>query len=192
EAVKAKERLDFLNGQLSDLAHTEANLRSSLSEVETRIKKTFEETYRSVESHFRTLADVLFAGAIGNLRRITGENGQTEGIEVEFILPGRKLKTLHALSGGEKTLAALALLFAFFKTKSSPFCVLDEVDAALDDSNIERFTRLLRNEAEQTQFVVITHNKETMRWCDALYGITLDTTGTSRVVSVKLDGVENS
>jgi chromosome segregation protein len=192
EAVKAKERLDFLNGQLSDLAQTEANLRSSLSEVETRIKKTFEETYRSVESHFRTLADVLFAGAIGNLRRITGENGQTEGIEVEFILPGRKLKTLHALSGGEKTLAALALLFAFFKTKSSPFCVLDEVDAALDDSNIERFTRLLRNEAEQTQFVVITHNKETMRWCDALYGITLDTTGTSRVVSVKLDGVENS
>ncbi|HNY62042.1 MAG TPA: AAA family ATPase [Caldisericia bacterium] len=192
EAIKAKERVDFLNGQLSDLAQTEANLRSSLSEVETRIKKTFEETYRSVESHFRTLADVLFAGAIGNLRRITGENGQIEGIEVEFILPGRKLKTLHALSGGEKTLAALALLFAFFKTKSSPFCVLDEVDAALDDSNIERFTRLLRNEAEQTQFVVITHNKETMRWCDALYGITLDTTGTSRVVSVKLDGVENS
>ncbi len=191
ESKTAKERLDFLSGQLNDLAQTEANLRSALSEVEVRIKQTFEEVYRSVETNFRTLAGVLFEGAGGNLRRLMDEKGETVGVEVEFLLPGRRLKGLHALSGGEKTLAALALLFAFFKTKSSPFCVLDEVDAALDDSNIERFTRLLKSEAEDTQFVVITHNKETMRWCDALYGITLDGSGTSRVVSVRLDDTEN-
>lgn len=187
ESKSAKERLDFLNGQLHDLAQAEANLRSALNEVEQRIKNTFEEVYRSVESHFRRLADVLFPGAEGNLRRVRDEANETIGVEVEFNLPGRRLKGLHSLSGGEKTLAALALLFAFFKTKSSPFCVLDEVDAALDDSNVERFTRLLQSEAGDTQFVIITHNKETMRWCDALYGITLDASGTSRVVSVKLD-----
>jgi len=187
ESKSAKERLDFLNGQLHDLAQAEANLRSALNEVEQRIKNTFEEVYRSVESHFRRLADVLFPGAEGNLKRVRDEANETIGVEVEFNLPGRRLKGLHSLSGGEKTLAALALLFAFFKTKSSPFCVLDEVDAALDDSNVERFTRLLQSEAGDTQFVIITHNKETMRWCDALYGITLDASGTSRVVSVKLD-----
>jgi|GEM_PF-666478 len=187
EAKEAKTRLDFLNGQLQDLVQSDVNLRSALSEVETKIKQTFEEVYRSVESHFRRLADLLFEGAIGNLRRVQDDHNETVGIEVEFILPGRRIKSLHALSGGEKTLAAMALLFAFFKTKSSPFCILDEVDAALDDSNIERFTRLLSSEAADTQFVIITHNKETMRWCDALYGITLDSTGTSRVVSVRLD-----
>jgi chromosome segregation protein len=187
DATSAQERLNFMKGQLEDIAQSEANLKSALAEVEIRIKNTFEELYRSVEQHFRRLADVLFPGAVGNLKRMYSETGETEGVEVEFMLPGRRVKGLHALSGGEKTLGALALLFAFFKTRSSPFCILDEVDAALDDNNIERFTRLLDTEAHETQFVIITHNKETMRNCDALYGITLDATGTSKVVSVKLD-----
>ena len=187
DATSAEERLNFMKGQLEDLAQAEANLKSALAEVEVRIKNSFEELYHSVEQHFRRLADVLFPGAVGNLKRMYSESGETEGVEVEFMLPGRRVKGLHALSGGEKTLGALALLFAFFKTRSSPFCILDEVDAALDDNNIDRFTRLLDSEAHETQFVIITHNKETMRNCDALYGITLDTTGTSKVVSVKLD-----
>jgi chromosome segregation protein len=187
DAMSAKERMNFMQGQLEDIAQSEANLKAALSEVEVRIKNTFEELYRSVEQHFRRLADVLFPGAVGNLKRMYSENGETEGVEVEFMLPGRRIKGLHALSGGEKTLGAMALLFAFFKTRSSPFCILDEVDAALDDNNIDRFTRLLDSEAHETQFVIITHNKETMRNCDALYGITLDTSGTSKAISVKLD-----
>lgn len=187
DAKSAQERLNFMKGQLEDLAQSEANLKSSLAEVEVRIRNSFEELYRSVEQHFRRLADILFPGAVGNLKRMYAESGETEGVEVEFMLPGRRLKGLHSLSGGEKTLGALALLFAFFKTRSSPFCILDEVDAALDDNNIDRFTRLLDSEAHETQFVIITHNKETMRNCDALYGITLDSSGTSKVVSVKLD-----
>lgn len=187
DAHTAKERMNFMQGQLEDIAQSEANLKAALSEVEARIKNTFEELYRSVEQHFRRLADVLFPGAVGNLKRMYSENGETEGVEVEFMLPGRRIKGLHALSGGEKTLGAMALLFAFFKTRSSPFCILDEVDAALDDNNIDRFTRLLDSEAQGTQFVIITHNKETMRNCDALYGITLDSSGTSKVISVKLD-----
>lgn len=130
---------------------------------------------------------MLFSGAEGNLKRIKDDDGTTIGVHVEFMLPGRRMRSLQSLSGGEKTLGALALLFAFFRTKSSPFCILDEVDAALDDANVERFTNLLRTEAKDTQFVVITHNKETMKWCDALYGITLDSSGTSKVVGVKLD-----
>jgi len=187
EARKAEERLNFLDGQLSDLGQTEANLRSSLQEVEARINESFESVYRSVEKEFRRLADVLFSGAEGNLKRIKDDDGTTIGVHVEFMLPGRRMRSLQSLSGGEKTLGALALLFAFFRTKSSPFCILDEVDAALDDANVERFTNLLRTEAKDTQFVVITHNKETMKWCDALYGITLDSSGTSKVVGVKLD-----
>ncbi|MEZ4812019.1 MAG: AAA family ATPase [Caldisericia bacterium] len=187
EAKSASERLHFIEGQLHDLAQTEANLRTSLSELEAKIKENFETVYRSIEKEFRRLADVLFPEAVGNLKRVKDENDETIGVQVEFMLPGRRMKSLHALSGGEKTLGALALLFAFFRTKSSPFCVLDEVDAALDDNNVERFTRLLRTEAKDTQFVVITHNKETMRWCDTLYGITMDATGTSMVVGVQLD-----
>lgn len=187
DAMSAKDRMNFMQGQLEDIAQSEANLKAALTEVEARIKNTFEELYRSVEQHFRRLADVLFPGAVGNLKRMYSETGETEGVEVEFMLPGRRVKGLHALSGGEKTLGAMALLFAFFKTRSSPFCILDEVDAALDDNNIDRFTRLLDSEAHETQFVIITHNKETMRNCDALYGITLDASGTSKVISVKLD-----
>ncbi len=192
EAESARERLSFMEGQLSDLAQAEANLRVSLSEIETKIKDNFERVYRSVEREFTRLANILFPGAIGNLRRVKDEDGGIIGVQVEFILPGRRLKALQALSGGEKTLGALALLFAFFRTKSSPFCVLDEVDAALDDNNVERFTKLLRTEAVDTQFVIITHNKETMRWCDTLYGITLDASGTSTVVGVRLDEIEKS
>ncbi|MCK5744080.1 MAG: AAA family ATPase, partial [Caldisericia bacterium] len=187
EAETARERLNFIEGQLNDLAQTDANLRASLGELETRIRENFERVYQTIEKEFRRLADVLFPGAVGNLKRIRDENTETIGVQVEFMLPGRRMKNLHGLSGGEKTLGALALLFAFFRTKSSPFCVLDEVDAALDDNNVERFTKLLRTEAKDTQFVVITHNKETMRWCDTLYGITLDSSGTSMVVGVKLD-----
>ncbi len=187
EAETARERLNFIEGQLNDLAQTDANLRASLAELETKIRENFERVYQTIEKEFRRLADVLFPCAVGNLKRIRDENTETIGVQVEFMLPGRRMKNLHGLSGGEKTLGALALLFAFFRTKSSPFCVLDEVDAALDDNNVERFTKLLRTEAKDTQFVVITHNKETMRWCDTLYGITLDSSGTSMVVGVKLD-----
>jgi chromosome segregation protein len=151
--------------------------------VESR--KRFAEAFQAINANFRVMFQVLFGGGVGEMRLTDEENLAESGIDIVASPPGKKLQSVLLLSGGEKSLTAMALLMGIFQYTPSPFCILDEVDAPLDEPNIQRLTRLLQEMSQQTQFIVITHAKRTMEAAQALYGVTMQEPGVSKLVSVK-------
>jgi chromosome segregation protein len=189
ELEREKERLAELSGSREDLERSLQELEALRRELAETVERRFEETYAAVERHFAEVASTLFPGGEGRLRlTIAEEEGEEPGVEVELRPAGKKITRLSLLSGGEKALGALSFLFALFLARPCPFYLLDEVEAALDDTNIGRFIDLLRRYAGHAQFIVITHQKRTMEAADILYGVTMSGDGVSQVVSKRLRG----
>lgn len=192
EALAEKQR--FLIGQINDLLKAKDDLLAAISKINNATRENFRQTFTEVREHFRRLYGVLFEGGEADLILTNPEDILTTGVDIVAQPPGKKLQSITLLSGGEKTLTAVALLFAFFMVKPSPFCMLDEADAALDDANIERFVALLREFQNKTQFLIVSHNKRTMEAADVIYGVTMEEKGISQLISVdfrkKVGGTE--
>jgi chromosome segregation protein len=184
------ERLDFLRTQHDDVVASIKDLEKALRGMTRTAQERFQEAFEDINRHFSGIFSRLFEGGRAELRMVPPEEGEDDplelGVELMAQPRGKRLQAVTLMSGGEKALTGLALLFAIFYHRPSPFCVLDEVDAPLDDANIHRFIRVLRELCTQTQFVVITHNRKTMESADVLYGVTMEEPGLSRLVSVKL------
>ena len=184
------ERLDFLRTQHDDVVASIKDLEKALRGMTRTAQERFQEAFDDINRHFANIFSRLFEGGRAELRMVPPEEGEDDplelGVELMAQPRGKRLQAVTLMSGGEKALTGLALLFAIFYHRPSPFCVLDEVDAPLDDANIHRFLRVLRELCTQTQFVVITHNRKTMEAADVLYGVTMEEPGLSRLVSVKL------
>jgi chromosome segregation protein len=183
------QRYEFLTSQAADLTHSVASLRQAIVEINKTIKTLFDSTLATVNRHFDHYWRRLIGGGSAELRLVQPAEGEEEGepgVEMMLRIPGKRATILSLLSGGERALAALALLLALFAARPSPFCLLDEVDAPLDDANVERFVTLLEEMSQTAQFIVITHNKRTMEAADLLYGITMEEEGVSRVISVRM------
>ena len=184
------ERLDFLRTQHDDVVASIKDLEKALRGMTRTAQERFQEAFDDINRHFGNIFSRLFEGGRAELRMVPPEEGEDDplelGVELMAQPRGKRLQAVTLMSGGEKALTGLALLFAIFYHRPSPFCVLDEVDAPLDDANIHRFLRVLRELCTQTQFVVITHNRKTMEAADVLYGVTMEEPGLSRLVSVKL------
>jgi chromosome segregation protein len=184
EYEEAHQREEFLETQRTDLIDSIRDTQQAIAEIDNVSKKKFQEAYEAINIHFRELFKTLFGGGVGEMRLTDESNPGESGVDIVASPPGKRLQNVALLSGGEKSLTALALLMATFKYKPSPFCVLDEVDAALDESNIRRFRRLIQEMAGTTQFIVITHSKTTMEAAQSLYGVTMQEPGVSKLVSV--------
>jgi chromosome segregation protein len=180
------ERFRFLSEQKADLDGTLASLRDAIARINRTSRKRFRETFEAVSKRFAENFPRLFRGGRASLSLTETEDVLDAGIEIMAMPPGKRLQNVNLLSGGEKTLTALALLVAVFQVRPSPFFLLDEVDAALDDVNVERFNEIVRELAGESQFVVITHNKRTIQVADCLYGVTMEQKGISKLVSVHL------
>ncbi|MGB2868501.1 MAG: chromosome segregation protein SMC [Bacteroidota bacterium] len=188
EYKSEKERLDFVVAQRDDLQESEKTLVATIDEINTTAQKQFSATFELIRDNFIATFKGLFdEGDECDLRLEDGVDPLEARIEIIAKPRGKRPTSIDLLSGGEKTLTAIALLFAIYLVKPSPFCILDEVDAPLDDSNIDRFTRILRKFSDNTQFIVVTHNKRTMEATNALYGVTMEEEGISKLVSVKFD-----
>lgn len=187
EYLELKTRHDDLEGQRQDLDASVAAIRAAIAKMNKTCRERFRETYDRVNEAFRTAYPELVGGGEARLELTDEEDLLETGVEIYVRPPGKRLQTLSLLSGGEKAMTAIALLLALFTVKPSPFCVLDEVDAPLDEANGARFNDMLRQMAKMTQFIVITHNRKTMECADTLYGITMPTPGCSSLVSVKVD-----
>jgi chromosome segregation protein len=191
EFEEEKERLEFLEEQVQDLLDAETQLRETIAEINETATRRFNETFEKIRTNFKTVFNTLFQedDYCDLLIEQDVEDPLEAKIEIKANPRGKRPSSINQLSGGEKTLTAIALLFAIYLVKPSPFCVLDEVDAPLDDANIERFANMIRNFSEETQFIIITHNKKTMSKAEMMYGVTMPETGVSRLVGVKLDEV---
>jgi chromosome segregation protein len=161
-----------------------------IAELELLMEREFRKTFDAVAVKFREIFTRLFGGGEGRLVLSDPEDLSRSGVDIEARLPGRRTQGLSLLSGGERSLTAAALIFSLLKISPTPFCVLDEVDAMLDESNVARYRSLLRELSSETQFIVITHNRNTVQVADILYGITMDEDSTSQVLSLKLEEVE--
>ena len=180
------ERYEFMKTQHEDLVQAEVTLLNIIEELDTGMRRQFDEKFKEIRSEFDKVFRELFGGGHGNLELVDGEDILEAGIQIVSQPPGKKLQNMMQLSGGEKALTAIALLFAIQNLKPSPFCLLDEIEAALDDSNVDRFAGYLHKLTAHTQFIVITHRRGTMVAADRLYGITMQEKGVSTLVSVNL------
>jgi chromosome segregation protein len=187
EYAELKVRLETLETQSTDLQAAIASTRQLIAELNTMIATQFRTTFAALETAFDARFQQLFGGGFARLSLTDPEDLSATGIEIVARPPGKKPQALAMLSGGERALTAVALLFAMLEVRPVPFCVLDEVDAALDEANIGRFADALRSLAHQTQFIVITHNRGTIEAADALYGVTVGDDSVSRVISLRLD-----
>ncbi|MFA5261489.1 MAG: hypothetical protein WC450_09695, partial [Candidatus Omnitrophota bacterium] len=185
EFEELKQRFEFLTNQQSDLISAKHSLQQTIVKINRQTRQMFMDTFTKVSEEFRVYFRMLFGGGEAQLVLMDPENVLESGIEIIARPPGKKLQNISLLSGGEKTLTAIALIFGVFKVNPSPFCVLDEIDAALDESNVGRFSYLLKDFAQIAQFIVITHNKKTIASAKVMYGITMQETGVSKIVSVK-------
>jgi chromosome segregation protein len=194
EALEECERLAgrrvTLEGQLKDITEAEENLRATVRKINETSRKRFLETFEAVRENFQQIFRKLFGGGKADLQLEEGKDVLEAGVEVTARPPGKEARTLSLLSGGEKVLTTVSLLFAVFRAKPGPFCILDEVDAALDEHNVGRFVALVRDFLDRSQFLIVTHNKRTMKAADALYGVTMPEQGVSAPVSVRLGGPE--
>lgn len=181
------ERLELLAEQKEDLVESEENLQETIQEIDKEARKLFIETFDQIKINFEKLFAMFFEGGNGSLRLIGDPDPLDADIAIQAQPPGKKNNTLRMLSAGEKSLTAIALLFAIYQFKPSPYCILDEVDAPLDDVNIRKFTKVLEAFADDTQFIVVTHNKLTMEAANYLYGVTMEKKGISKLVSVKFE-----
>ncbi len=187
EYQEAQQRYDFLNTQRQDLIDSIRDTEKAIQDLDQESRRRFKEAFEGVNAHFREMFQTLFGGGQGEMRLTDESNLAESGIDIVASPPGKRLQNVLLLSGGEKSLTAMALLMAIFRYTPSPFCILDEVDAPLDEPNIQRLTRLLKEMSEETQFIVITHAKRTMEAAEALYGVTMQEPGVSKLVSVKFD-----
>ncbi len=188
EFAALEERYNFLATQLDDVKNARKDLLDVVAEVDARILQVFTEAYEDVEREFVGVFAKLFPGGEGRLVLTDPSDMLTTGIEVEARPPGKKVKRLSLLSGGEKSLTAVALLVAIFRARPSPFYVMDEVEAALDDTNLRRLIGLFEQLREKSQLIVITHQKPTMEIADALYGVSMRGDGITQVISQRLRG----
>ncbi|HEY6058264.1 MAG TPA: hypothetical protein VIV06_09530, partial [Candidatus Limnocylindrales bacterium] len=179
-------RVESLRTQSDDLTRARVAMAALIQRLDEVLRVRFAETFERVDEEFNRLFVRLFAGGRARLLLVDGEPGTEPGIEIEAQLPGKKMRSLSALSGGERVLVALSLIFAMLRVHPSPFCIFDEVEAALDDANTKKFTTLLRELAERTQVLIITHNKGTMEASDVLYGVTMELPGVSKIISMRL------
>lgn len=190
EYEQVMERYTFLEEQRNDLVEAQTTLNEAICEMDSEMTSRFKSTFEGIRTHFHTAFRELFGGGRADLVLVDPANLLETGIEIVAQPPGKKLQSLSLLSGGERALVAIALLFAILKTRPVPFCVLDEVEAALDEANVARYAAYLRKLSSDTQFIVITHRKGTMEGADVLYGITMQELGISKLVSVKLEQYE--
>ena len=187
EYAELKQRYDFLKGQSDDLNSAKTDLIKTIDEINQTSMNQFQITFEQIKKNFIYTFQTLFGGGIANLELIVTDDILESGIEITAQPPGTKLKGITLLSGGQKTLTAVALLFALYMVKPSPFCLLDELDAPLDESNIGRFTNLLGKFVDNSQFIIITHNKRTVSAAQAIYGVTMEERGVSKTVSMKFN-----
>lgn len=180
------ERNAFLRTQMADLDGAKKDLKSAINKINQTTRENFKYTFEQVRMHFKNIYQTLFRGGECDLVLTQPENLLETGIEIYAQPPGKKLLNITSMSGGEKTLTAMSLLFAFFTHNPSPFCIMDEADAALDEANVERYVNLIKEFSKTTQFIVVTHNKRTMEAARMLYGITMEESGVSKVMSVNL------
>ncbi len=183
---EVSERYEFMKTQHDDLIQAEETLLGIIDELDTGMRRQFEEKFKAIRQEFDKVFKELFGGGHGTLELMADEDILEAGIQIISQPPGKKLQNMMQLSGGEKALTAIALLFAIQNLKPSPFCLLDEIEAALDDSNVDRFAGYLHKLTKNTQFIVITHRRGTMVASDRLYGITMQEKGVSTLVSVNL------
>jgi chromosome segregation protein len=186
EHKELKERYDFLSTQQQDLVDAKESLHKAINKINRTTRKMFIETFDAIKVAFKEYFKLLFGGGTAELFLMDQSDILESGIEIIVRPPGKKLQSISLLSGGEKALTSVALLFALFKVRPTPFCILDEIDAPLDEANIDRFSRMLEEFIHSTQFIVITHNKKTISASDVMYGITMEKSGISKIVSVKL------
>jgi chromosome segregation protein len=186
--IKTKERYEFMNAQQQDMEKSRDKLRKVINEMISIMKNQFMEQFKIINKNFNIVFKELFDGGRAKLRLTDEDNILESGIEIEAQPPGKRLQNMLLLSGGERAFTAIALLFAILKLKPVPFCVLDEIEAALDDANVYRFIEYLRNYSEKTQFIMVTHRKGTMEGSDMLYGVTMEEHGISKIVSMKMEG----
>jgi chromosome segregation protein len=187
EYTEVKERFDFLHTQVQDLQKAEVQLREVIAELDAMMREAFQQTFHAVAEEFPKIFTRLFGGGSAKLALTDSDVEGDEGIDITARLPGRRPQGLALLSGGERSLTATALIFALLKVSPTPFCVLDEVDAMLDESNVGRFRELLTELSRQTQFVVVTHNRNTVQAAQVIYGVSMGSDSASQVISLRLD-----
>ena len=193
EFEQQSSRLEFYDKQMEDLTESEKTLQETMEEINNAAEQNFRETFIKIRENFKHLFQTLF-GEEGeaDIKLSTEDNPLESDIEIIAKPPYKRPHSIEMLSGGEKTLTAIALLFGIYLVKPSPFCILDEVDAPLDDNNIGKFINLIKKFSNETQFLIVTHNKGTMEAADTLYGVTMQEDGVSKVVSVKVDENEKN
>ena len=189
EYERVSTRYNFLLKQKDDLTNAEDMLLQIITQMDDVVKEKFSQTFDKVNKEFGRVFKMLFGGGEAYLKLTTPDDLLETGIDIMAVPAGKNLKSISLLSGGEKTLTAIALLFAVLNIKPVPFCILDEVEAALDEANVARFGEYLSIYRDKTQFILITHKKKTMEYADILYGITMQESGVSKLVSVKLEDV---
>jgi len=190
EYEKVSSRYIFLTNQKEDLLNAEDTLLDIMKEMDEVMKEEFKNTFQEIRNEFQNVFKCLFNGGSADLKLTNPEDLLTTGIDIVASPPGKKLSSISLLSGGEKTLTAISLLFAILNVRTVPFCLFDEVEAALDEANVNQFGRYLNDYKNKTQFLIITHKKKTMEYANTLYGITMQESGVSKLVSVKLEDRE--
>ncbi len=188
EFNECEQRFTFLTRERDDLLHSIADTQQAIAELDQISKEKFEQAFNAINANFSTAFHAIFGGGMAEMRLTEPDSSGDAGIDVVASPPGKRLQNVLLLSGGEKAMTALALLIAIFRYQPSPFCILDEVDAPLDEANVGRFTRLIGDMSAQTQFIVVTHNRKTMETGSVLYGVTMQEPGVSKIVSVRWEG----
>jgi chromosome segregation protein len=193
EYEETEQRYKFLSEQHQDLVEARKELGALITRINQQTKEMFAETFEKIRVNFRDLFQEVFGGGKADLQLVDQENILESGIEIVARPPGKQLQNIRLLSGGEQTMTAVALLFAIYEVRPSPFCVLDELDAPLDEANINRFTRVLKRFLDRSQFIIMTHNKRTIAMADVIYGVTMEERGVSKVMSMKFqrDSADN-
>ncbi len=191
EYKEVKEKFDFMSAQKNDLDVTKKKLEDIIEEMQHIMVEQFEKSFEIIQNKFNSVFHELFGGGMGRLTLTEPDNVLESGIEIEVQPPGKKLQNMMALSGGEKALSAIALLFSVLEVRPTPFCILDEVEAALDDNNVYRFADYVKNYSEKTQFIVVTHRRGTMEAADIMYGITMQEKGVSKLLKLKFEDLED-
>jgi chromosome segregation protein len=187
EYEEAEKRFAFYSSQKADLDKALEDLAKAIGQMNRESKKLFEETFEAVNAKFQEIFPRMFRGGRASLRLTNPDDMLETGIDILAQPPGKKISSIELMSGGEKALTAVSLIFAIFQIKPSPFCILDEVDAPLDEANVARYNEMIRAMTDRSQFILITHIKRTMQMVDVLYGVTMQESGVSRLVSVKVN-----